>query len=103
MKCTCFGSVVCVEAVGGPPAAAGVRTAWWHGRRRRRPFSATARWHGRRHRMVLGAANAAVATRPRVAGEHARIEGAGGQWHGASVASSWRGVCGGGEARHGGG
>ena len=50
--------------------------------------------------MVLGAA---VATRPRVAGEHARIEGAGGQWHGSSVVSSWRGVCGGGEARHGGG
>ena len=84
MKCTCFGSVVCVEAVGGPPAAAGVRAAWRHGRRRRGgrragkrepsgPRAAgaedagaeTAACLGGRRRTVLGAA---VAAQPRVAG-----------------------------------
>ena len=92
MKCTCFGSVVCVEAVGGPPAAAGVRAAWRHGRRRRGgrragkrepsgPRAAgaedagaeTAACLGGRRRTVLGAA---VAAQPRVAGSMAAWQAA---------------------------
>ena len=84
MKWPCIGSVVCVEAVGGPPTAAGVRAERRHGRRRqggrraekREPSgpravgaedagAETAACLGGRRRMVLGAA---VAAQPRIAG-----------------------------------
>ena len=84
MKWPCIGSVVCAEAVGGPPTAAGVRAERRHGRRRqggrraekREPSgpravgaedagAETAACLGGRRRTVLGAA---VAAQPRVAG-----------------------------------
>ena len=88
------GSVACGGGAGRRAAAGAQRAS--RRRRRGRRRSVAARVDDAL--MVLGAA---VAARPRVASEPARVEGAGGQWHGASVAWSWRGACGGGggEAR----
>ena len=96
-RCPCIGSVVRTEAVGGPPAAAGVRAEKRHGRRRRGgrragkrepsgPRAAgaeaagaeaagaeAAACLGERRSMVLGAA---VAAQPQVAGSMAAWQAA---------------------------